>query len=180
MKELKSKVPGLDAGTIWIPIQDPSTIPLHQHMAIRIMNPNVILGEDEKYQYPLEDIRVGYWTGSQWLLLGPYPMYDLSRVSNKEQINPDCKVTHYSILSKESLDAYDKRFEPKYNYGCLEIRVSKDYHQDLYMALLCAAGVIYETFQPLKPGSEEEKYYNLLRDLNLAMDDPTSLVEEHP
>jgi hypothetical protein len=126
-------------------------------VVIRLCHDTLSAGESETEIYPLEDIKVGYFDSNleKWIIMGPHPKYDFSKLSSKGDIKDHVDVTHWATLDEGELQGWNTRFDRSKSYGLLELRVDEENEKEVYRALLHGSAYIHTYGDPeMKPLAE--------------------------
>lgn len=135
---------------------------------IRLMNRSVILSEDEKEYYPLEDMKIATWDGSKWSICYPFPLYDYSPLTDHTELRADVEVTHWSKATVKELIGWASRLCVYNNFTHLRMEVDKEHEKGVYRALIHAASV----FDSIASADEvEEETKTLYRACSQVMND---------
>lgn len=167
----------------WININE-TPAPVGKPVAIRFMDPNKSYGETFDIIVEAEDMKIATVDeNGNWKILPPFPLFDYSPLSNKENINKECTVTHWAEVSDEEMNGWNTRFNPLGKYKLLKLEVDKEHQEIVYKSLLWASHFIKNAIENnSNPESAPEltKYYNILADLQYCMDSgkPLSNMEE--
>lgn len=143
-------------------------------VVIRMSDPAIIFAETETEILPSEDEKIAEWVrdindpnNGDWRICPPYPRYDYSPLSQKEQINPDTVVTHWAIPEAEEVEFYESRFNIVNTYKKLNLEVDEQHEADVYRALLWGAAFI----QKANPNDPQAMYLaTVLYDLQYILD----------
>lgn len=143
---------------------------------IRFMttNPKFILTETETEVYPIEDMKIAFYTGEDWVICGPHPLFDFSPLSNKGEFRDNVVVTHWSEVSDDELIAWACRYTPFNSYQKLSLHVDDDHKELIYRAIL-NAGSIMDSMSMSQDVDEKERelyamFHRALCDLQTCMD----------
>lgn len=167
----------------WIDVNE-TMPPVGKPVAIRFVDPNKTYGETFDIILEAEDMKIATVDEKgNWKILPPFPLFDYSPLSNKENINKECTVTHWTEVSDEEMNGWNTRFNPLGRYKLLNIEVDKDHQELVYKSLLWASHFIKNAIENnVNPESAPEltQYYNTLADLQCCMDSgkPLSNIEE--
>lgn len=147
---------------------------LGELVVIRMMNPNVLYGENDTEIYPAEDMKLAKWIPGQknpddgtWVIEPPYPLFDFSPLSNKDALNEDTIVTHWAVPEEGEIEGWKTRFDQTYIYKTLKLEVDGDHIKDVYRALVWGSAFIANN----NPGDPDaRKLANILYDLQYVLD----------
>ena len=164
----------------WIPVKDqlPGDA---QPVLIRLLHPNDLSGEDEKYLFCLEDIMIGAHCDGNWYICPPFPKYDYSRLSNKQNINDGIEVTHWAVPKDTEIKGWDSRFDRIREYEKLVLEVDSKNEEDVYRALMWAGHFIAMAAGPDFNNKESDmrKWYEIICDLQNAIDQGVGTDEQN-
>lgn len=155
--------------------------PIGERVVIRFTNDNIIYGETETEVYYAEDIKVGRYLQSieavngesgRWVIDPPYPKYDYSPLSKKENLLEGSYVTHWAYPEDGELEGWDTRFDMHNKYEKLRIEVDPDQEEDVYRAFMWGASFLSRTkeFHECPDGKGIRKLYGILCDLQYCID----------
>ena len=167
----------------WIDVNE-TPAPIDKPVAIRFVDPNKTYGETFDVILEAEDMKIATIDEKgNWKILPPFPLFDYSPLSNKENIDKGCTVTHWAEVSDEEMNGWNTRFNPLGRYKLLNIEADKDHQELVYKSLLWASHFIKNAIENnANPESVPEltKYYATLADLQYCMDSgkPLSNMEE--
>lgn len=166
-------------GREWIDIN--SSLPdLNNPVVIRITNENIIFAEDDENIIFAEDEKVAKRISDinnpdkfRWSIIPPWPKYDYSPLSSKDQLIDGTVVTHWSYLQSGELDGWNSRLDLLGDYNHLSIKVSADYEEIVYRSLLYGANMIARSVDGKLDETSNELYaamYAVLTDLQYCID----------
>ena len=160
-----------------------------ERVVIRFTNEKYIYGEDDKSIYYAEDIKVGRYVKAyddsdtgRFVIDPPFPKYDYSPLSRKENLLEGSVVTHWAYPDDGELEGWDTRFDMFGTYNKLRIEVDPEHEEDVYRALMWGASFISQSdpaqFKENKHGEGIKNYmkffvifkYVLIRMLMLKME----------
>lgn len=146
---------------------------------LRLCHRTIFSGETDTEQYPLEDIKLGYYDmdSRQWIILPPHPKYDYSPLSNQGYLRENVDTTHWAIPEEKELEWWTNRYNRIRSYGLLELKVDPENEKEVYRALLHGAAFIHQ-YAP----AEEKKLSEILYDLMHCIDfnNTTDVPKEDP
>lgn len=147
-------------------------------VAIRYMDMNQILAEDENSVYPKEDLKIARWCKNDdgeyiWKIEPPYPLYDYSMLSSRDKLNQDTLVTHWSPVTDDELRGWYTRFQPSLEWKNLSVSCNREMLESLYKALIFSSFLlntysIGATDEKMK--REYKAYERIILDLQACMD----------
>lgn len=138
---------------------------LNTPVTVRLCHTTKCVKETEVEVYPIEDVKIASYDGTKWKILPPYPKYDYSPLSNKENIKENVVITHWSMTTSEELEWWNERFDLIRSYDKLELAVDNKNEELVYRALLWGASLINQH------APEELKYLSdILYDLQHCID----------
>lgn len=154
-----------------------------QLVVIRITNPDIIYVETETEILPSEDMKIAKFNRNQdgvngiWVIEPPYPKFDYSPLSNKEQLYPGTMVTHWAVPEEGEIEGWKTRFNPSGIYKKLNIEVDDDHLELVYRALIWASAYIQKA-NPDDP--DAKRLASVLYDLQYVLDTgkPIELSDE--
>ncbi len=163
----------------WIDVNNSLPDP-NAPVVIRFTNENIIFAEDDENIIFAEDEKVAKRILDInnpdkfiWSILPPWPKYDYSPLSLRDQLIDGTVVTHWSYLQSGELDGWNSRFDPLGDYNHLSIKVSADYEEIVYRSLLYGANMIARSVDGKLDEKSNELYaamYAVLTDLQYCID----------
>ena len=161
-----------DSAHKWNEIGD--DVPTDTPIIIRLTNPNITFMESRNTIIYAEDLKIASYDGVKWTIRGPYPMYDYSPCSNKDQISSDAEVTHWSTVNDKDIENWDHRFDQFHEYNEFKLKVDDDKSEAVYHALLLAASALSNAAVNYNPEDETrqafEDAYQYICDLQVVFD----------
>lgn len=134
-------------------------------VTIRLCHTIKCVKETEIEIYPLEDVKIASYDGTKWKILPPYPKYDFSPLSCKENIKDDAIVSHWTVTTPNELTWWNERFDLIRSYDKLALSVDSNNEELVYRALLWG-GALINQYAP-----DELKYLSdVLYDLQHCID----------
>lgn len=166
-------------GRTWIPLagEGSKSPPYDVPVAIRMVDRNQVAVEDETGITYIEDIKVAKLTatatGSQWVIQGPFPMFDYSPLSYYNVLKANVIVTHWAECTEGQLEYWKHRFDVRGDWDHLELKVDTKHREIVYRALM--HGSIYLRYAVANEENEAKAadLHNLLMalyDLQSVMD----------
>lgn len=158
-----------------------------EKVVIRIVNDNILFGEDENTIYPVEDVKIGEIIDGKFVICKPFPLFDYSPLSDKGVIKEGAYVSHWAYPEKGELEGWETRFEPFHEYKKLSIDVDDENIERVYRAILFGASALSRLYGA--GGQREEgkeipdelkeidELYCTLCDLQACMDKAASQKE---
>lgn len=149
-----------------------------ERVVIRFTNENIVYGENDKEVYYAEDIKVGRYLqaiegeGGRWVIDPPYPKYDYSPLSNKENLLEGTYVTHWAYPESDELEGWDTRFDMHNKYQNLRIEIDPEHEEDLYRAIIWTSAFFTRNAEIRKRYDEKtiDRIYGVLCDLQSCID----------
>lgn len=154
-----------------------------QQVVIRMMNPTIIFTENETEIYPSEDMKIGEYIRNAsdpstgiWVVSPPYPRFDYSPLSTKDQLNEETIVTHWAVPEPGEIEGWNTRFNQVNIYKKLNIEVDEEHLELVYRALIWGAAFI----QKVNEEPEAQYLASVLYDLQSILDSgkPIDLTDE--
>lgn len=143
-------------------------------VVIRLFDPGKIYMESRTEIVYIEDIKIASWNGVEWIIRGPFPLFDFSTCSKLTKVNEGVKVTHWASSTEKEISQWDHRYDPLYNYTDLKLFVDNDHLESLYKALILAASSLSkEAIQYPSDNEIRQRYeaaYKYICDLQTAID----------
>ncbi len=145
-----------------------------QQVVMRLVNPTMICGENDKEVYPYEDVKIGVFvrdyndpTKGSWSVSPPYPLFDYSPLSTKDQLAEGTIVSHWAIPEEGEIEGWNTRFDQVNVFKHLILEVDDDHKEDVYRALLWGAAFI----QKCNPNdADATRLATILYDLQYVLD----------
>ena len=141
---------------------------------IRLYNPNQIYLENRTEIVYVEDIKIASYNGTEWIIRGPFPLYDFSMCSKMSKVNEGIKVTHWAAPTDKEIDQWDNRYNHLFKYDELKVSIDDEHRESFYRSLILAGSCLAREVANFPKESEVrpkfEAAYKYICDLQTAMD----------
>ena len=148
--------------------------PENELVMVRIRHKTKLTKDYKTIRQYVEDLKVASYVNKNWKIEPPYPKYDFSLCSDRENIKEDCFVTHWAKITEEHIDAWHNRFHPINKYEDIVLKVDKTNEFQVYDALLVGGYAISELLRHAKldPVSTEKMKaaQTIFYDLQMVID----------
>lgn len=180
-KKIKSNILENNSDRVWNDAIE-SVPEINEQVVVRITNPNYILNETDDEITFVEIMAIGkYLPGingesGKWVVCGPFPLYDYSPLTNKEELKEGALVSHWSVATEKEISDWANRYNVIGKYEKLSIEVDKDHEEILYRALMWASLFIGNAINDYEDGVDTEDISDIiamrdiLYDLQYCMD----------
>ena len=150
---------------------------------IRLRHDKLIADEDDRFCYPLEDMKLGKFNPDNgWTIHPPYQKYEFDNLSNHHHILPYVSITHWANATEQDIGNWSTRFKIKGSYEQLSLCVDRHNEEKVYKSLAIAKEflAIYGGEEVRKEGSPLEQTYYVLCDLQNSIVSTDSKTSQPP
>lgn len=153
-------------------------VPENTPVMVRLYNKSYIYVETENEIYYAEDIKMAKYIknynsdGGQWAIMGPFPKYDASPLSQQDQLINNTIITHWSLATEQEVEDWSHRYEPTFRYKDLRIDVDEELEPMFYKAIMHGAASLARANSKAMedPNSPERIMYTILSDIQALFD----------
>lgn len=134
----------------WVEVKEGEEIPADQPLVVRLVNRNIVYGEDKEKKLVLhaEDVAIAIYNKEkdEWNIAPPYLKFDYSPLTNKNKLTEGTLITHYAVPEKDEVSGWGIRLLPSGDYEELKLIVDDKNIENVYRAFAWGAEALHRIY----------------------------------